>query len=85
MTKKVCKEKCFNCEIVAKNVVIFKRWDGVKDEKLWEFTKKPNFYEEIDEKHLDLRYTLAEKRGWYFWKGMGSYPNALCETLSIIA
>ena len=30
-------------EILAKNVVTFKRWDGVKDEKLSGFTEKSNF------------------------------------------
>ena len=41
MTKKVYKQKCFsvitknlNWEILTKNLVTFKRWDGVKDEKL---------------------------------------------------
>ena len=41
MTKKVYKQKCFsvtiknlNCEILTKNLVTFKRWDGFKDEKL---------------------------------------------------
>ena len=42
MTKKVSKQKCFsllwlrtylNLEILTKNLVTFKRWDGVKDEK----------------------------------------------------
>ena len=32
-----------NCEIVTKNLVTFKKWDGVKDEKLWGFIKKSNF------------------------------------------
>ena len=26
-----------NCEILTKNLVTFKRWGGVKDEKLWFF------------------------------------------------
>ena len=50
MTKKAYKEKCFsatiknlNCEILTKILVAFKRWDGVKDEKLWGFTEKFNF------------------------------------------
>ena len=39
ITKKVYKQKCsvitknLNCEILTKNLVTFKRWDGVKDEK----------------------------------------------------
>ena len=40
MTKKVYKQKCFsvvtknlNCEILTKNLVTFKRWDRVKEEK----------------------------------------------------
>ena len=40
MTKKVDKQKCFsvitknlNWGILTKNLVTFKRWDGVKDEK----------------------------------------------------
>ena len=41
MTKKVYKQKCFFSvitknliqEILTKNLVTFKRWDGVKDEK----------------------------------------------------
>ena len=40
MTKKVYKQKCFsvvtknlNCEILTKNLVSFKRWDRVKEEK----------------------------------------------------
>ena len=39
--KKVYKQKCFsvtiknlNCEILTKNLVTFKRWDWVKDEKI---------------------------------------------------
>ena len=39
MTKKDYKQKCFsvitnklNWEILTKNLVTFKRWDGVKDE-----------------------------------------------------
>ena len=35
--------KTLNCEILTKNLVTFKRWDGVKDEKLWGFTKKSRF------------------------------------------
>ena len=38
--KKLYKQKCFsviaknlNCEILSKNLVPFKRWDGAKDEK----------------------------------------------------
>ena len=33
----------FFCEILTKNLVTFKRWDGVKDEKLMGFTKKFRF------------------------------------------
>ena len=40
MTKKVYKQKCFsvitknlNWEIFTMNLVTFKRWDGVKDDK----------------------------------------------------
>ena len=40
MTKKVYKQKCFsiitknlNLEILTKNFVTFKRWDGVRDDK----------------------------------------------------
>ena len=39
MTKKVYKEKNFICpknlnwEVLTKNLVPFKRWDGIKDEK----------------------------------------------------
>ena len=40
MTKKVYKQRCFsvitknlNWEFLAKNLVTFKRWDEVKDEK----------------------------------------------------
>ena len=35
-----------NWEILTKNLVTFKRWDGVKDENfviLWGFTEKFNF------------------------------------------
>ena len=39
-TKNICKQKCFsvitknlNCGILTKNLVTFKRWEGVKDEK----------------------------------------------------
>ena len=49
-TKKVYKQKCvsvtiknLDCEILTKNLVTFKRWDEVKDEKLWGFTKKSLF------------------------------------------
>ena len=31
-----------NWENLNKNLVTFKRWDGVKDEKLWGFTEKSN-------------------------------------------
>ena len=50
MTKNVYKQKCFsvpiknlNWEILTKNLVTFKRRDGVKDEKLWGFLEKFNF------------------------------------------
>ena len=50
MTKKVYKQKCFsvtiknlNWEILTKNVVTFKRWNRVKDDKLWGFTEKSHF------------------------------------------
>ena len=33
-------------------MVIFKRWDGLKYEKLWGFTKKSNFYWEVNEKPM---------------------------------
>ena len=39
-TKKI---KNLNCEILTKHLDTFKRWDGVKDEKLWGFTTKSNF------------------------------------------
>ena len=35
--------KNLNWEILTKNLVTFKRWNGVKDEKLWRFTEKSNF------------------------------------------
>ena len=38
--------KNLNWEILTKNLVTFRRWDGVKEERnliLWRFTKKPNF------------------------------------------
>ena len=52
MRKKVSKQKSFhaitknlNREILTKNLVTFKRWDGVKDEKnlIWCFTVKSYF------------------------------------------
>ena len=51
MTIKVYKLKYFfslitknlNQEVLTKNLVTFKRWDGVKDEKLWRFTEKSDF------------------------------------------
>ena len=53
MTKKVHKQECIACitknsnwEILTKNLVTFKRWDGVKDEKLyyfWSSRKNPIF------------------------------------------
>ena len=30
-------------EILTKNLVTFKKWDEIKDEKLWGFTEKPFF------------------------------------------
>ena len=41
---------------------IFKRWDGLKYEKLWGFTKKSNFYWEVNEKPM-YRGGIA-KKGW---------------------
>ena len=35
-----------NWEILTKNLVTSKRWDGVKDEKFWRFTEKSYFYGE---------------------------------------
>ena len=38
--------KNLNWAILTKNLVIFKRWDGVKDENtliIWGFTEKPHF------------------------------------------
>ena len=35
--------KDLNWDVVTKNLVAFKRWDGVKDEKLWGFTEKSDF------------------------------------------
>ena len=32
-----------NWKILTKNLIAFKRWDEVKDEKLWGFTKNPIF------------------------------------------
>ena len=64
-------------------MVIFKRWDGLKDEKLWGFTKKSNFYWEVNEKPMyrgelpkkdglgqfvDLRSCLTKKKRWCFWR-----------------
>ena len=50
MTKKVINKNVFpfiaknlNLEILTKNLVTFKTWDGVKDEKLLGFTGKYNF------------------------------------------
>ena len=37
--------KNLNWEILTKNLVTFKRWDGVKDEKFYGgFTEKSSFY-----------------------------------------
>ena len=35
--------KNLNKEILTKNLATFRRWDGVKDEKLWGFTEKSDF------------------------------------------
>ena len=38
--------KNLNWEILSKNLVTFKRWDGIKDEKLlvlWGFPEKSDF------------------------------------------
>ena len=35
--------KNLNWEILTKNLVTFKRWDGGKNEKLWGFTEKSDF------------------------------------------
>ena len=51
MTKKVYKQNFFVChnlnwEILTKNLVTFKIWDGVKDKNfliLWRFTEKSDF------------------------------------------
>ena len=50
MTEKVCQQKCFsfitknlNWAILTKNLVAFKTWEGVKDEKLWGLTEKSDF------------------------------------------
>ena len=69
MIKKFIKKKCFsvtiknlNCETLTKILVTFKRQDGVKDEKLWGFTEKSNFQEEIHEKPIYMR-ELPKKGG----------------------
>ena len=73
--------KNLNWEILIKNLVTFKRWDGVKDEKGWEFTEKPDF----KKGGMKNQYTGGElpkrganylkKRGWCIWGGLKSLLN----------
>ena len=52
--------------VITKNLVTFKRWDGVKDEKLtlWGFVEKSHFQRGVHKK-LIYRGELPEKgRGW---------------------
>ena len=61
MTKKIYKQKCFsllitknlNWEILTKNLVIFKRRDGVKDENFW--------YDGVSLKNLIFKGVVHEK------------------------
>ena len=80
--------KNLNWKILTKNSVTFKRWDGVKDEKLWASLKnsifrggheKPiyrgeNCLQQGLGQFTGLRGGLAKKKGW-FWEG-DWYPSA---------
>ena len=59
--------KNLNWEILTKNLVMFKRWDGVKDKKWktlisWAFTEKSSFYGGVHEKPI-YRGELSKKVG----------------------
>ena len=80
--------KNLNWEILTKNLLTFKMWDGVKNEKFWftwdgkGFTKHQCLYQELPKKEEvgQTAYTfkgegLVKKRGLWDRGGGGWYPN----------
>ena len=66
--------KNLNWEILTMNLVTFKRWDGVKDEKFWYYggsLKNPIFRGGTRKIKIWGGGCLAKKEGWYFWGGGG--------------
>ena len=53
-----------NWEILTKNLVTSKRWDGVKDEKFWRFTEKSYFYGEGGSQKKLYRGNSLKRGSW---------------------
>ena len=67
--------KNLNWEILTKNLVTFKRWDGVKDKKFWcASSLKIRFIEGESRQFADLRVEGLGKKGGVFEEGGGDTP-----------
>ena len=66
--------KNLNQEILTQNLVTFKRWDGVKNKKLWGLTRKSNFQGEGFTKNQYIRGNCLKREAWTvfrFKSGLG--------------
>ena len=56
--------KNLNCEILTKNLVTFKRWDWVKDEKYEGSLKNPIFRRRFTKNQYRFKVRLGKKEEW---------------------